>query len=206
VYPKTNETFVADGYGNNRVFVIDADTGAFKRMWGAFGNIPRDSPQAGAGLPPNATNATIASQNREDPGPDQFGIVHSLEVSNDGLVYVADRDNSRIQVFTLEGKYIAQVFINRNEGGRMTAAGMAFSPDSKQQFMYVADLSNSHIHVVRRKTLEVIDTFGRRGGGPGDFQGLHHIATDSKGNIYTAEAQVGRRLQKLVFKGMTNAK
>jgi hypothetical protein len=67
--------------------------------------------------------------------------------------------------------------------------------------MYVADQSNSHIHVVRRATLEVVDTFGHRGASPGDFQGLHHIAADSKGNLYTAEAQVGRRAQKLVFVG-----
>ena len=145
------------------------------------------------------------SPKREGPGPQQFGIVHSLEVSNDGLVYVADRDNSRIQIFTMEGKYITQVFINRNEGGALTAAGLAFSPDAQQQFMYVADQSNSHIHVVNRKTLEVLSSFGRRGGNPGDFQGLHHIAADSKGNLYTAEAQVGRRAQKLVFTGMSAA-
>ena len=206
VYPKTNEAFVADGYGNQRVFVIDADSGAFKRMWGAFGNEPPDLPPVTLGARPAAASATPAPQNRDGPGPQQFGVVHSLEVSNDGLVYVADRDNSRIQVFTLDGKYITQVFINRNEAGAMTVAGMAFSPDPQQQFMYVADYANSHIHVVRRQTLELIDTFGHRGRTPGDFQGLHHIATDSKGNIYTAEAQLGRRVQKLVFTGMTKAK
>ena len=105
----------------------------------------------------------------------------------------------------MEGKFITQAFINRNDSGALTAAGLAFSPDPQQQFIYVADQSNSHIHVVLRKTLEVVDSFGRRGGNPGDFQGLHHIAADSKGNLYTAEAQIGRRAQKLVFTGMSAA-
>jgi DNA-binding beta-propeller fold protein YncE len=204
VYPKTNEVFVADGYGNRRVIVLDADTGAFKRMWGAFSNTPLDPPPPPPPATPPAGGRPAAAApppKREGPGPQQFGIVHSLEVSNDGLVYVADRDNSRVQVFTMDGKFITQAFFNRNEGGALTAAGLAFSPDAAQQFMYVADQSNSHIHVVVRKTLEVVDSFGKRSAAPGDFQGLHHIATDSKGNLYTAEAQVGRRAQKLVYKG-----
>lgn len=199
VYQKTNEAFVADGYGNRRVLVLDADTGAFKRMWGAFSNEPLDPPPAAPR--PAGGSALTTPAVREGPGPQQFGIVHSLEVSNDGIVYVADRDNSRIQIFSMDGKFQQQVFINRNEGGALTVASLAFSPDKQQEFMYVADQSNSHIHVVRRKTLEVVHSFGKRSAEPGDFQGLHHIATDSKGNIYTAEAQVGRRTQKLAFKG-----
>ena len=210
VYSKTNEAFVADGYGNRRVIVLDADTGAFKRMWGAFGNEPLDPPPT----PPepgtarswrDGGRATRPSPAREGPGPQQFGIVHGIKVSNDGLVYVADRGNSRIQVFTLAGKYTTQGFINRNEGGALTAAGLAFSPDPQQQFIYVADQSNSHVHVVDRKTLEVLDSFGSRGGKPGEFQALHHVAADSKGNLYTAEAQVGKRAQKFVLKGMSAA-
>lgn len=203
VHPKSNELFVADGYGNRRVIVMDADTGTFKRLWGAFSNAPIDvppAPPAGAAPAPPA-----AAPVREGPGPQQFGIVHGIKVSNDGLVYVADRGNSRIQVFTMEGKFITQAFINRNEGGALTVAGLAFSPDAQQQFIYAADQSNSHIHVVRRKTLEVVGSFGRRGGNPGDFQGLHHIATDSKGNLYTAEAQIGKRTQKLTFTGTSPA-
>jgi DNA-binding beta-propeller fold protein YncE len=207
VYSKTNEAFVADGYGNRRVIVLDADTGAFKRMWGAFGNTPLDPPPALPSPTPPAGGAaattTATPPDREGPGPQQFGIVHGVKVSNDGLVYVADRGNSRIQIFTTAGKYTTQAFINRHEGGALTAAGLAFSPDPQQQFIYVADQSNSHIHVVLRKTLEVVDSFGRRGGNAGEFQGLHHIAADSKGNLYTAEAQIGRRVQKLVFTGMS---
>ena len=94
---------------------------------------------------------------------------------------------------------------SRSTVSTLTAAGLAFSPDPQQQFIYAADQSNSHIHIVLRKTLEVVGSFGKRSGSPGDFQGLHHIASDSKGNIYTAEAQVGRRAQKLTFKGMSAA-
>jgi len=203
VHPKTNEAFVADGYGNRRVLVLDGDTGTFKRMWGAFSNEPLDPPPPPPRPPAGAPPAPAKPVVREGPGPQQFGIVHSLEVSNDGIVYVADRDNSRIQVFTMDGKFTTQAFINRNEGGALTAASLAFSPDAQQQFMYVADQSNSHIHIVQRKTLTVLHSFGRRSATPGDFQGLHHIATDSKGNLYTAEAQVGRRAQKLAFTGMS---
>ena len=193
VYQSTNEVFVADGYGNRRVIVLDADTGAFKRMWGAFGNEPLDAPpETGA---PDQTR-----------GPAQFGIVHGIEVSDDGLVYVADRGNSRIQVFTIAGAYTTQGFVNQNADSASTAAGLAFSPDPQQQFIYVADQGNSHIHVVDRQTLEVLDSFGRNGENPGEFQALHHIASDSNGNLYTAEAQRGRRAQKFEFTGMAPAR
>ena len=189
VYQDTNEVFVADGYGNRRVIVFDADTGAFKRMWGAFENEPLDS------SPETAPDEVL--------GPPQFGAVHGVEVSNDGLVYVADRDNNRIQVFTIDGVYTTQAFVNQNDANPNTTAGLAFSPDPEQQFMYVADLGNAHIHVLDRKTLEVLDSFGSNGLQPGDFGGVHHIATDSQGNLYTAEAQEGRRAQKFTFTGMT---
>ena len=195
VYQDTNEVFVADGYGNRRVIVLDADTGAFKRMWGAFGNEAVDSPPETDAAPPD-----------DGLGPQQFATVHGIEVSNDGLVYVADRNNSRIQVFTVDGAYTTQVFINRNADSASTAAGLAFSPDPQQQFIYVADQGNSRIHVVDRATLKVVDSFGRNGEQPGDFQALHHIASDSNGNLYTAEAQRGRRVQKFVFQGMAPAR
>src|SRR5215831_6990343 len=120
VYAKTNELFVADGYGNKRVIVFDPDTGAFKRMWGAFGNLPADPAPAagqeqgqrgGRGQDPNRTLATEFSPN--DPGPPQFNTVHGIKVSTDGLVYVADRGGKRVQVFTTDGKFLNQVWIDR---------------------------------------------------------------------------------------------
>jgi DNA-binding beta-propeller fold protein YncE len=188
VYAETNEVFVADGYGNRRVIVLDADTGAFKRMWGAFGSEPMD-----------LTSETPADG---EQGPQQFATVHGIEVANDGLVYVADRNNSRLQVFTLDGTYSTQGFVNRNADSALTVAGVAFSPDPQQQFLYIADQGNSLVHVVDRQTLEVLDSFGSTGEEPGAFQALHHIASDSQGNIYTAEAQRGRRAQKFRFTGM----
>ena len=200
VHPKTNEAFIADGYGNRRVIVLDADTGAFKRMWGAFGNVPLDEPPGKPG-----EQKPTAPLDEEGPGSAQFLTVHGLGVSHDGLVYVADRSNRRIQVFTLGGKDVTQAFIFRQGPSGRSAGGVAFSPDSSQQFMYLADYGNSRIVVVDRKALEVLDWFGTRSTKPGDFQGLHNLAADSKGNLYTAEVQPGRRAQKFVFKGMSTA-
>ena len=189
VYRKTNEAFVADGYGNRRVIVLDANTGAFKRMWGAFGNAPVDGPQA----PPPGAAATPAPPLYTEPGPPQFSRpVHSLEVSNDGLVYVSDRGNGRIQVFTIAGKYVNQLFINP----RGIPGAVALSPDPQQQFLYIGDSGNARILVVNRKSLEIVSEFVKQGS-----LSPHHMATDSKGNIYTAET--GRGTQRFLFKGMS---
>jgi hypothetical protein len=211
IYQKTNEAFVADGYGNRRVIVFDADTGAFKRMWGAFGQPPDDEPPAainrgarGAApaAPGSAAPPAAATPPATGEGSPRFANpVHGIKVSKDGLVYVADRTNRRVQVFDLAGKYINQVFINRTEG--VSAAGLAFSPDAQQTFMYVADYGNSHLVVVNRKTLEVLYQFGKRSPAPGDFQGLHNLAADAKGNLYTAEVAPGNRAQKFLFKGLS---
>ena len=198
VYAKTGETFVADGYGNRRVVVLDSETGAFKRMWGAFGDPPDTQPPAGAPGAP-AASTTLDT---EGPGSPRFGNpVHAVKISNDGLVYVADRPNRRVQVFTPEGKYVTQVFINRSGPSNGSAAGLAFSADPAQQFLYVSDYGNSHVLVLERKTLQVLYQFGTRGRKPGDFQGPHHLAVDSKGNLYTAEVSPGNRAQKFVYSG-----
>src|SRR5439155_11773236 len=103
---------------------------------------------------------------------------------------------------TLDGKYVNQLFINRAGPSGESAAGLAFSTDPDQKFMYVADYGNSHIVVVNRKTLEILYEFGSRSAKPGDFQGIHNNAVDSKGNLYTAEVAPGARAQRFVFKGM----
>ena len=196
---KTNELLVADGYGNKRVIVFDAETGAFKRLWGAFGSQPIDTPPAsGAAL----FGQALDTQGQGDP---QFSNpVHAIKISNDDLVYVADRANRRIQVFTSAGKFVAQGFVNRAGPSNHSAAGLAFSSDPQQQYLYVADYGNSHVAVLDRKTLDVLYQFGAYSARPGDFRGPHHLATDSKGNLYVAEVNPGNRAQKFLFKGLSS--
>jgi hypothetical protein len=185
VYPKTNEVFVADGYVNRRVIVLDADTGAFKRMWGAYGNTPDDAA-------PNK----LAD---EGPGPQQFNLVHGVRVSDDGLVYVADRTNNRMQVFTIDGKFQREIFVERKTKLLGTSFSVAFSPDAAQQYLYLADAGNGRVHIYDRKTLEEVGKIGRIGRYAGEFIFLHNVAVDSKGNLYTAEVGNGRRVQKFLL-------
>jgi len=186
LYRPSNELFVADGYGNHRVIVFDAKTGAFKRMWGAFGKTPQTPG------PP---------QRQADPlQAPQFGLVHAIKVSNDGLVYVADRANKRVQVFTVKGEYRQQVPIGADTAAAQTAAGLALSPDPAQRFLYVADLGNSLIEIFDRQAMQPISSFGSSGNAPGQFATLHHIAVDSRGNIYTAEINRNKRAQKFTLK------
>jgi DNA-binding beta-propeller fold protein YncE len=204
VYAKTNELFVADGYGNKRIIVFDADTGAFKRMWGAFGAKPLDDPAP-------APTAGPAQQPMGPDGAAQFAPpVHAVKVSADGLVYVADRGGRRVQVFTIAGKFVNQVFIGRechapDCGNGQTAAGVAFSPDAEQRYLYVANRSQAQIMIFNRKTLEFLDSFGSWGSASGQFGTLHHLSVDSKGNLYTAEVTPlkpeNRRVQKFTFTG-----
>jgi DNA-binding beta-propeller fold protein YncE len=199
VHAETNELFVADGYGNRRIIVFDADTGAFKRMWGAFGNAPEDGSPAARSEPMGPDGAT------------QFlPPVHAVRVSTDDLVYVADRGGRRVQIFTIDGKFVDQVFIGRechapDCGNGQTAAGLAFSPDPEQRYLYVANRSQAQIMVFDRKTLEFLDGFGSWGSDPGQFGTLHHLSADSKGNLYTAEVTPlqpeNRRVQKFTLTG-----
>ena len=184
VYPKTNEAFIADGYVNRRVVVLDADTGAFKRMWGAYGHVPDDS----------APNGPLY----EGPGAQQFNLVHGVRVSTDGLVYVAERTNNRMQVFTIDGTFQREIFVERKTKLLGTAFSVAFSPDPAQTFLYLADAGNGKVHIFDRQSLTEVGRFGRIGHYAGEFVFLHNVATDSKGNIYTAEVGTGRRAQKFV--------
>jgi hypothetical protein len=224
VYPKTNELFVADGYGNKRIIVFDADTGAYKRMWGAYGNVPMDdAPPAAAGGRagaaagggrgrPDLARIPAKELSATDRTPEQFSTIHGVKVSNDGLVYAADRGGKRVQVFTVEGKYLQQIWIDRwceqigsGCGNGQTAASVAFSADPQQQFLYVASRSPGRIWVYDRKTLQPLSSFGRLGVEPGEVYVLHHMTTDTKGNLYTSEVEDGRRIQKFVFKGLVPA-
>ncbi len=191
VHAATNELYVADGYGNHRVIVFDADSGQFKRMWGAFGNKPEAPAPVGRGVAPAKADPT---------GPPQYGLVHAVKVSNDGIVYVADRTNNRIQTFTTAGKYLRQVNVVADGSVTPVPAGFAFSPDSKQQFLYVVDSGPMRVVVFDRETLTQIGAFGMRGPKPGDFDIVHHMAADSKGSLYTAEIVTNRRAQRFVIR------
>ena len=189
VDPKANEAYISDGYLNKRVAVIDADTGKFKRYWGAYGNKPDDT--------------NLGRYNPDAPPAKQFrNPVHCAELSVDGFLYVCDRTNDRIQVFHPDGVFVKEQFIARRSLADGSVWDIAFSKDPQQKYIYLADGRNEKVYIILRDTLEVLTSFGDGGRQPGQFYGVHSIATDSKGNIYTAETYEGRRLQKFIYKGM----
>jgi len=189
VDPKANEAYVADGYHNKRVAVLDADTGKMKRYWGAYGNKPDDTPL------PKYDPAAEPSKQFRNP-------VHCSDLSNDGLLYVCDRQHNRLQVFKPDGTFVREAFYAKNTLGSGSTWDIAFSKDPQQRFIFIADGTNEVVRIVLRETLEEITNFGDGGRQPGQFYGVHSIATDSKGNVYTTETYEGKRVQRFVFKGV----
>jgi hypothetical protein len=183
VAPETNEVFVVDGYTNRRVVVFDGETGAYLRHWGAYGERPDDEVRRG---PPESV----------EDAPEQFNLVHAIAGSDDGLIYVADRSNSRIQVFTRAGDYVQERLLRAGSGG---AFAVAFSHDPEQQFVFVADGTEHKVWILRRSDLEILGSFGSEGAAPGQFQRPHNLAVDSRGNIYVAEADPGWRVQRFML-------
>ena len=186
VWPATNEVFIADGYGNRRVIVFDADTGAFKRMWGAYGK-------------PNPQDAEPV-RTFEGQGATEFSTVHGLAITPDGVVWVADRVGNRIQQFRIDGTFIREAFVARStKNGEGTVYGFGFSADGR--WVYVPDGSNKKVHILDRQTLQEVGFVGGYGGqGAGQFNHLHGVAVDSRGDIYTGEAAAGARIQKWTLK------
>ncbi len=187
----SNEVFVADGYGNRRVAVIDADSGKMKRFWGAYGKPPDDKAAASQG----AYDPTVVYQHFRGP-------VHCADVSNDGLVYVCDRTSNRLQIFKADGTYVREVYTQKDSRGDGSVWDVAFSRDPQQRFLYIADGRNQKVRIFERSTMTELTTFGKGGHYPGEWYSLHNIATDSKGNLYTVETYEGRRLQRFLFKGL----
>ena len=186
---KASEAYVADGYANRRVAVIDMNTGKLKRYWGAYGNKPDDTR-----LPP---------YNPDAPPDKQFRTpVHCAEPSNDGFVYVCDRVNDRIQVFRKDGSFVKEQRIAPRTRGDGSVWDIAFSRDAAQRYIYLADGKNAKVYVIDRQSLEVLTSFGDGGRQPGQFFAVHSIATDSRGNIFTTETYEGKRLQKFAYKGI----
>lgn len=183
------EAFVADGYLNKRVAVLDSTTGEMKRYWGAYGNKPDDGDLGRYN--PNAK-----------PAPQFRNPVHCAEPTHDGLVYVCDRVNNRIQVFRVNGEYVDEVIVAKATLGAGAAWDVTFSSDPDQRYIYMADGMNERVHIIERKTLTLLTDFGDGGRQPGQFYGVHSIATDSKGNVYTTETYEGKRVQKFVYKGI----
>jgi NHL repeat len=185
-----NEVFVADGYGNRRVIVFDVETGAYKRHWGAYGNKPDDK----------------ASKARQvtGPGPQQLNTPHGIAVSNDGVVYVSDRANNRVQSFKIDGTFLKEGFIKRESKGTGTAFGVALSADPQQRFVYIADGSNERIAILDRTSLEEIGHIGGPGRKAGEFFHIHSLGVDPQGNLVTGESQ-GYRVQKFIYKGLSTA-
>src|SRR5438552_571016 len=205
VYRKTNELFVADGYFNHRVIVFDADTGAYRRHWGAYGRKPDDAyfQNAGERLP-GPFNGAVQHEDRPSqyepagPPPPQFRVVHAARISNDGFVYVCDRTNDRIQVFKKDGTFVKEAFVAKETLGSGSVWDVAFSPDRAQSFLIVPDGTNQVIRIMRRDSLDVVGEFGSGGHWAGQFYGAHNIASDSKGNVYITETYEGKRFQKFV--------
>ena len=186
---ETNELYVADGYGNHRVIVFDAETGKYKRHWGAYGHKPDD--------------VDLGRYDPKAPPAQQFrNPVHCADLSRDRLLYVCDRVNDRIQVFKTDGTFVKEGFFNRETLGSGSAWDVAFSRDAQQTYLYLADGENSKVHVILRNTLELLTSFGEGGRQPGEFYGVHSLATDSKGNLYTTETYRGQRVQRFVYKGL----
>lgn len=187
---QANEAYIADGYLNHRVAVLDADTGKMKRWWGAYGNVPNDAP-LGAYDP----NAPPAQQFRNP--------VHCADMSVDRLVYVCDRVGDRLQVFNPDGTFVREMFYKTKTLDQGSVWDIAFSKDPQQKYIFMADGVNEHVVVIDRATLTPLTTFGDGGNYAGEFHGVHSIAIDSSGNLYTTETYEGRRIQKFVYKGIS---
>ena len=184
----TNEAYIADGYRNKRVAVLDASTGTFKRYWGAYGNRPEDG---------------RVDYTPGEPLPQQFrGPVHCAVPSDDGLLYVCDRGSDRIQVFRPDGTFVREALIAPDTLAQGSTWDISFSNDEDQKFIYLADGQNFKIYVIDRESMEVLTSFGGGGRQPGQFYAPHSIASDSHNNIYTTETYEGKRVQKFVYQGM----
>ena len=185
---EANEAYFADGYFNRRVAVVDMDTGEIKRFWGAYGNDPVD--ELSGRYEPGG-----------EPAPQFRGPVHCSEIANDGLVYICDRSEDRIQIFQKDGTFVSEHIIAPATLAQGSTWDIDFSHDPEQKYIYLADGQNMKVYIIERETMEVLTAFGDGGRQPGMFFAVHSIAVDSMGNIYTTETYEGSRLQRFVFKG-----
>jgi DNA-binding beta-propeller fold protein YncE len=215
VDPATTRLYIADGYGNRRVLIVDASTGKYIGHFGAYGNNPVDDARAKAGGP------WLADYTKGNRKPTFFrNPVHCVKIASDGKMYVCDRGNDRIQVFDSKdpslgkscsnpdgtpGKcgFLAEQFISDHTNVIGTAVSMTFSTDKAQSCLYVGDNANMTIYILNRGNLQELGRLGRAGRLAGEFHYLHQVGVDSKGNIYTAEVDTAKRIQKFIRYGAT---
>lgn len=199
------ELYVADTeFVNKRILVFDMDTGAFKRGWGGHGRPLSE-----------ISNERVPPYDTTGPPPDidDFVVLHCIHLSRDGLVYVCDRGNNRVQVFTKQGKFVTQFWVHPSTPARGPECGgpgnekfgpcgtifnLAFSADPQQKYVFIADGTNNKVWIVDRKEGTTVGSIGNNGRMAGQFHWIDAIATDSKGNIYTGEVETGKRIQKFV--------
>jgi DNA-binding beta-propeller fold protein YncE len=182
------ELYAADSYLGGRVMVFDLDTLQFKRGWGAYGHT----------LAEISTNDADRAYTPGGPMPKEFRGHLTLNISNDGLVYAADRNANRIHVTTKQGKFVKEFILAPTTGVGGSTGGVMFSPDKEQRFLYISDLTNNHIWFLNRADGKLIGQMGSMGENGGMFYGLHMIAVDSKGTIYTGEVFAGERVQRFL--------
>jgi NHL repeat-containing protein len=166
------EVYVADGFGNHRVAVFDADTGAHKRHWTAT-----------------------------DAAPAPIDSVSCVKVARDGTVYVCDRGHNRVAAYDKNGALRKSGVVSPQTKATGSVWDLALSSDPEQRYIFVADGHDQRVFILRRDTLETVGAFGDGGRYPGTFYGVGSIAVDSKGNVYTGENLEGKRVQKFVPKG-----
>jgi len=202
----TRELYVADGYVNHRVIVFDSLTGVYKRHWGAYGKRPDDSYYTNAGEQlPSPFSGAVQHEDKpsqydpDAPPPPQFRIVHAVRIARDGLVYVCDRTNDRLQVFRKDGTFVKEQFLARRTFGSGSVWDIGFSPDPEQRFAIVIDGTNQQVYVLDRRSLEVVSTFGGAGHWAGQFYGAHNLAVNSRGDLFITETYEGKRVQKFRY-------
>jgi len=183
-----NEIYVADNYLSGRVMVFDLATLKFKRGWGAYGHK----------LSEISTKDEDHAYKPNGPMPKEFAGHLTFNFSNDGLVYAADRNANRIHVTDKQGNFKKEFKLAEYTGVGGSTGGVAFSPDRAQRYLFISDLTNNHVWFLERETGKVVGQLGSMGENGGQFFGLHMIATDSKGNIYTGEVFAGERVQRFV--------
>lgn len=173
VDPEHNEAYIADGYGNHRVIVFDADTGKFKRQWGAYGKPPTDE--------------KLPAYDPKAPPSKQFNIVHGVRISNDGLVYISDRLNDRVQVFKRDGTFVTEFIYAKQTRVSGSVGNVTFWPDATQSMMAINDPGNFQTVFVRRSNGEELSRFGHFGTYAGEYHRNHQMELDSRGYLYTSE-------------------